>query len=185
MEPITDRRHLFGAMAGAAFETRLSVDASRAGILEGILPTPIGPISAREIACFKSRHANLLIKFRDHVERSVTACARAHDPILRKRLVDEARAELSDASEEVGRRMSERKWPTGDGTVCALVSAAGGVVGGFAADKPELAATGGAVPVLVDYVHSRFAGRLGDPPAATYAVLAQKRFGERGAATQA
>ena len=42
---------------------------------------------------------------------------------------------------------------------------------GLASHKPEVAASAGLIPLVVDYVHSRFSGRLSAPAAATYAVL--------------
>jgi hypothetical protein len=106
MEPITDQRQLFEAMGGAAAASLLRVDAARAGILEGVLPSPAGHLPARELASFKEQHANLLLLFRRKVEELVIDCAREHDDTLRRRLVDASGDDLKDAADEVRRRLS-------------------------------------------------------------------------------
>jgi hypothetical protein len=70
--------------------------------------------------------------------------------------------------------MAERRWPTAEGMICAVLEGTPGVAGAVASGKPAIAATG-AVPLVIDYVKSRFKQPPGEAPA-VYAALAQQAF---------
>jgi len=176
MKPITDQRRLFAAMGGSIARNAALFDNARGALLEDMLPSPSTPVPPSDLSAFKEDHRSLLQGFRRRVEALVLDCAQEPDPDLRARRLRAGRIELVEGADEVRRRLAERRWPTRAGTFCAFLSALPGVAGGVVTGEPALVATAGTVPLLIDFVRSRFPDRQLDPPVATYAILAQQRF---------
>jgi hypothetical protein len=177
MEPVTDQAQYFEAVSGVrSLRTSASIDHLRVGVLRDVLPSPSRDIPISDLVQFKEQHGPLLRALRREVERHVLTCAQESDPEIRRRLSRSFSAEMLERAEEVRRRMAERRWPTVQSTVCGLLLGIPSIVGAVATDKPPLAASA-AVPLLVEWIRSRWqdAGP-GDMPAA-YALLANNHFG--------
>jgi len=177
MEPVTDQAKYFQAVSGvSSLRTSASIDHLRAGVLRDVLPSPSRDVPISDLVRFKERHGPLLRTLRREVEQHVLTCAEESDPEIRRRLSRRFSAEMLERTEEVRRRMAERRWPTVQSTVCGLLLGTPSIATALATHKPALATTA-AAPLLVEWIRSPWqdAGP-GDIPAA-YALLANNHFG--------
>lgn len=175
MEPITDQRLLLEVAAGfRSFSVETAIDGARSSALSGVLPAPGEWVSAVDLARFKDQHRDELRALRREVEQSALLCAKEADLEVRRRMERDLAERMRERVETVRARMKERRWPTIDGIVCALVEGAPAIVTGVATHSPGIAATG-AGPLIVDYLKANGRARDRDLPA-TYGVLAQAAF---------
>jgi hypothetical protein len=183
MTPITDSPGCLDVFAEAP--SALARSQLRTEILDDILPAPSevpadAAAAARwagELATFKEQRRDLLVNFRNEVERSVIAAAAIDDAELRAEHARRSKVTFADQIEEISRRMTEQRWRK-----ISLGTFAGVLGGGVA--LVDAVTTGGALTVsgaslgLASAVYSAFEGKrsaqelLGQPMA--YAALARR-----------
>jgi hypothetical protein len=180
MAPITDRGQLLSRMGvGRGGLTTLELfDRMRGAVIRDALPAPSDPVSVRDLVAFKERHRELLRSFRRYVERELVECARERDEDLRSMMLVELASEIRDRVAELHAKMSERRWPTVPGLLCAAVSSAPAAFQA-ATGSDAIAAASVATTALAEVMRSALTGPLaaieGSPMA--YAALAQQEFG--------
>jgi hypothetical protein len=140
MMPITDRARLPGFDARGEASTAQLSDRMRGAVLKDALPAPAHPISARDLHAFKERHDDLLRRFRRHVERELIECARESDKDLRAIMLGQLADDIREGVVELQARMTERRWPTVPGMLCAAVTGAPAAVQAVAGGDPYAAA---------------------------------------------
>jgi hypothetical protein len=112
MDPITDSEAAMAAFTTLPEKYREltpEIEPIRYALLEDILPGPSREIDVPKLAEFKAEYQQLLIRFRNRVERETIDCAQITDPRFRAKQAELARKTLADEVREIEQRMSQRK----------------------------------------------------------------------------
>ena len=176
-EPVTDDESALAAIVDVGPASLVpSAEHARSIILSNVLPAPAQPVAPREIARFKEKNWDALLRFRLHAEMRITECLRPSDPELQDRCLSLAAQQLELEVAEVEALMTRRRWPTTRGLLCAALAGAPGAAKTAITGNP-LDATEVASPLIAEIVDS-FLGNRSDAtrnPVA-YAALATRAF---------
>jgi hypothetical protein len=176
-EPVTDEETALAAIIGVRPTSPVgTIDRARSIVLTNALPAPEKPVAARELARFKEKNRDALLKFRLHAEMKILGCLGPSDPELQERCLRLAAQELEQEVAEIEALMARRRWPTARGLLCAALAGAPGAVKTAITGNP-LDLTEVVSPLIAEVVGS-FVGHRSDAtrnPVA-YAALAQRAF---------
>jgi hypothetical protein len=132
-------------------------------LLKKAFPGPVGPITARHIAAFRDKHADLLPGFRRWVEARITELASLTDTDLRYKRYKDICAEIREETTRIKEAMEKFHWTKiVFGDFCAVLAAMLGK---------------GAIPKLINAVYkaTQGPGVHAEIPLA-YAAYAQERL---------
>jgi hypothetical protein len=146
---------------------------SREMLLEALLPTPAGNVSARDLEGFKTQHHDNLSEFRNWVEEKVLLLAATPDdrrPIVLQGIIDDGRRQ----GDEVAERIKRRGWRVDRADL--LTACAGAAIGGVISIP-----TGSPLPLLAalpPVVEAAYKALRIEPPNGpmAYAALAGRRW---------
>jgi hypothetical protein len=179
LEPITDQRHYFRALAprGGEVDTAQLFDQMRGVALRDALPAPADRRRLPELAAFKQDHWELLGRFRRWVEGRLLECAREPNAELRRRMVSQLHDEMTDEVDEISARLRERRFTPVAGVLCTAIAASPAVAETALTGNPFPVAGAVALP-LADRLRKALTGghELAPDTPLAYAALAQHAF---------
>lgn len=151
MTPVTDTSASIDTLSARA-RTRERVDALRYAIITRALPAPAEPVSARDLAAFKERHADALTRCRRFLDDRLVDIAKIDDPDEREVRLGGFSQEISDDVARLVEAMKRKHWPrvtlgAFGGVVAPGLQLAQTIVGGGTALEMGLAAGAAALEI--------------------------------------
>lgn len=151
MIPVTDTSASMETL-GAGARTRERVDALRYAVITRALPVPAQPVSARDLAAFKERHADALNRCRRFLDNRLVDVAKIDDLDEREVRLAAFSQEISDDVARLVDAMKRKQWPrvtlgAFGGVVAPGLQLAQTIVGGATALEMGLAAGAAALEI--------------------------------------
>lgn len=152
MAPVTDTSKSFSTLGDPRLSFAERLSALRYAVVAEALPAPKGPVAPSELARFKEKHTEALLRCRRFLDAKIVDLVRLEDIEEREIRLAAVSQEISDDVARLTEAMAKRRWPevtfVGFGGVAAAgLELAQGVAAGGNALEFGLAAGAGIVSI--------------------------------------